>query len=290
MDDNRKILNELISEVFVDKRFEIITALKKYQLDESFCQILTSIEKADNLKYLSDDAYVSSLSSSFLTNINSIIGKIKVPEKKEYIQYTVGELSKQILVRLIQNSNSSSMQVLNHIFAGLEVACKLNDWNYDKLKKVVSFDLLHIIAAKGSSVDLTKPHIYYYEWNGSEDDLLDLAYSLKDKKSIKSTNEFLKLFKKHKGNITVRIRASDLDFVIILFDELKIKKIITPKGIRAKHFTPLKAYAVDFEKELLIKGESKHLKYGIVKNDQKYAKLKESVRKWISSYKKKVDV
>lgn len=75
----------------------------------------------------------------------------------------------------------------------------------------------------------------------------------------------------------------------MLFDELNTKGLIKPKGEKAKHFTPLKAYAVDFEKELLINTEPKHIRYRISRDETNHSTLKGIVNRWIQGYKTKND-
>jgi hypothetical protein len=287
MKNSNSILSNLIEEVFVDKQEDVLNELQKHKLDKDISQVLIAIDKVDNQKLFANKSFVSSLSSSYLTNVNSKIAKVEDIERKENLEYIVKELSNQILIRLISKTNSSPKQVLDQISEGLTASCVLNNWDYNKLYKIMNFDLLHSVAAKTDknifSEDDTKG-IYYYVWNGNEEILKEIIYDLKDKKIIKSTTEFKKLFSEHNGKLNIRVKASCLDYIIILFDELYSKRLITPKGYKAKHFTPIKTYLVDFDKKLLIKSEAKQIKYGIVKNKQKYASIKESVTKFINGF------
>lgn len=293
MKKDDKILHDLVAEVFVDKRDVVIRTLQKRELDDCIIRAINAVDNADNIQSLSDKTFVSSLSSSFLTNINTRVGKIADQEEKEKVEYMVGELSKQVLVRVINRSKSPANEILKYITSGLKTACLINGWNYSELSKIMSFDLLHSIAATDSVKNLVEENpkkngICFYAWNGeNEEDLKDLAYNLKDRKTIKSTAEFRKLFAKHDGKLKVRFDSSHLDFVIVLFDELNTKGLIKPKGEKAKHFTPLKAYAIDFEKELLIKTEPKHIKYRISRNKVNHTILKGMANKWIQGYKTK---
>ena len=245
-----------------------------------------TLEDSKNLKSFSNATYVSSLSSTLLTNLNSTIATIDDPESKERVQYIVSELSKQILVRLILKSPSSPKEILDQIHDGLKVSCQMNEWNFDDLKRRLNFDILHTVVAKTTTKNqsLHSPIRYYYEWKGESLDLIELAYNLKDKKTIKSTTEFLRLFEKEKKELQIRIAPDCLDFMIVLIDELKALSLIEPKGLKAKHFTPLKTYAVDLEKNVLITKEPKTIKYRIKKNLDKYSALKANVEKLLSGY------
>lgn len=220
MKGNEEILHDLVAEVFVDKQEDVIKALQKHDLDECITKVIYAVENADNVESLSDKAFVSSLSSSFLTNINTRSSRISQQEEKEKVEYMIGELSKQVLVRLINRSEIPADEVLTYITKGLETACMINGWDYHELSRIMSFDLLHSVAATGSPNNLAEGKtqisnyncISYYNWNGeSEEDLKDLAYNLKDRKTIKSTTEFRKLFRKHDGNLKVRFEPSHLD-------------------------------------------------------------------------------
>lgn len=292
MVEDKKILADLIAEIFVDKQDEILNKLKKYDLEDCMFQALNTIANSNNLNSLSDESFVSSLSSSFLTNINTKIANIQVLDEKVNIEYIIREISNQILILLIQKSANPPKKVLNHIIYGLKVACEINSWDFEELERKMSFNLLHVVAAKDHSknslFDTTKQQIangfYHYDWMGSEEDLEDLAYNMKDNKVIKSTAEFKKLFKQHNCNLSVRFDSSHIDLVIVLFDELNVKKLIQAKGQKAKHFTPLKAHAVDFDKNNLIIKEPKQIKFRITKNKRNHSSLKVKVHKWIDRY------
>jgi hypothetical protein len=292
--NNEKILTNLISEVFADKLEVTALALKKHKLDVCIIQVLDVINGA-NVDSLSDSSFISGLSSVFLTNVNTIIGKIKSSEEKERIEYIVNQLTNQILIEVIKKSKSSPQEVLKHIGVGLKMACTMNGWNYEVLRRIMNFDLLHTLSAQNEKAEPTQKlvpaketkSISYYRWLCEHDDLTNLANYLKDHKAIKSTTEFKKLFKPHKGDIKVRFDMQHRDLVLALFDQLNSKKFIQPTGHKAKKFTPLKAYAVDFEKKQLINSQAKSLKYGIEKNVIKASSLKTHVNNWISDFKTK---
>lgn len=292
--NDEKILTNLISEAFADKVEATAVALKKYKLDVCIIQVLDVINGA-NVDSLSDSSFISSLSSGFLTNVNTIIGKIKSPEEKEKMEYIVNELTKQILIDVIKRSKNPPQEVLKHIGVGLKMACNMNGWNNEALMRIMNFELLHTLSAQNEKTEpgkkavpaKTSPTVSYYRWLCEHDDLIDLANYLKDYKAIKSTAEFKKLFKPHNGDFRVRFDMQHRDLILALFDQLDSKKFIQPIGHKAKKFTPLKAYAVDFEKKELISSQAKSLKYGIEKNASKASSLKARVNNWISDFKLK---
>lgn len=176
-ENEEKILHDLVAEVFVDKQDDVLKTLQKHELDDCIIRAINAIDNADNIQSLSDKTFVSSLSSSFLTNINARVGKIADQEEKEKVEYMVGELSKQVLVRVINRSESPANEILKYITSGLETACLINGWNYIELSKIMSFDLLHSVAATDSVKNLVeekpkKNGICFYAWNGeNEEDL-----------------------------------------------------------------------------------------------------------------------
>ena len=157
---------------------------------------------------------------------------------------------------------------------------------------MVKFELLHGIAAKYENGTTTTDTIRvvknqshcYYCWKGNPKDLEDLAFSLKDKKVVKSKVDFTKLFENHENDISVKVYEDKLEYLIVLFDQLNHLKLISVKGGRVGHFTPIRRYTIDLSGEVLIKRNPKHIKYGIMKDQQKAHSLVQDVQNLLSPY------
>lgn len=276
------LLNALVDEIFVDRKAKVMEILRDYGLESSIQLILENINDPDNLKKLSDPEFVKSLSFSFLTRINTRIEEISDQSKKAEVEYVIGEIAEHLLIKIIHLSPLDTTIVLQHISDGLKTSCELNSWNFEALNRLIKIELLHGLAAKfensvpkNKEVKLGEPEVKVisYIWNGDDKDFDDLVYSLKDMKVIKSKVDFAKMFSHHDKPIKLKIHPDKLNFLIILFDELKLKNLISVKGGKAGHFTPLKRYACDLNGEFLIKNSPKHLKYNITRNKKNHDKL-----------------
>ncbi|MDX2362394.1 MAG: hypothetical protein QNK23_16415 [Crocinitomicaceae bacterium] len=282
-----KRLEELIREIFVDNYDRCIMLINEHKIDVILLRTLSWVENFDSSSNDVLNEAIGSFASSFLTGINSRVEIIDDPDDKAEVEYIVSEISKQILISLVERVNMSPKKFLIKITFGLRASCDINGWDYDKLSQMMSFDLLHSFMAKGVPVEDTKQTIdRYYEWTGERtEDLDDLAYFLKDSKAIRSTKEFHNLF--HPGNTDlIRFDRNQKDFIIVLFDELCAKKLISPRGDHSKKFTPLRQLSVDFEEKVLFTSEIKHRRYRIGKNELYHREIKGNVHKWINGFKK----
>ena len=127
--------------------------------------------------------------------------------------------------------------------------------------------------------------IYHYEWLGKLHHLDELSNNLKHEKTILSVKDFKKLFEKHDNPLLkVQFEKQSLHFLLALFDELRNRKLLLPKGNKG-HFHPLKAYGVDFENNILIKKSPKTIKFTAKKNAEKWEKHVNKAKSWTGGFK-----
>lgn len=276
------MLNTLIDKIFVNKKEQVFALLSKYELDKfinTFHSKIVSLQKED---LTSEKKILSSLSSSFLTRINSTLENLTSIDEKEELEYILSEISNEFIFLIIQKEGISNSQILTEIKESIVTTCEANNWNVEALMKLTKIDILHAISVKSAS-PLTntttndkknKSPVYYYKWLKS--DLNELSYNLKDQKTIKSAAEFKKLFENHKGDIKVRVNKNQLEFIIILFDELKRNQFIKVCGTRG-HFFPLTNYCVDFDKKELIKKPPKRIKELVCRDKVKHKQIMDKV-------------
>ncbi len=284
MGDNR--LKEIIAEIFVDDKSEILKSLVEMELDKPIVRVFEIIDKKVIQSELKKETFINSLATSFFTQINNKLERIVDADLKNELEYVISEISKLMLTKIVFKTKLNPDKLIKIIAEPLKVTCELNNWNYDALVRIMGFDLKHTVDATLQAIKLEYEN-YYYEWCCLDQNLNDLAYCLKDRKLIKSTTEFKSLFLVDMVNKQVRFNKSGKDFLIVLFDELNSKGFISAKGKKAKHFTPLRHYSFDFEKKLLFEKDMKTEKYRITQSRRKHEQLKEDVLKWISSYTKK---
>lgn len=268
----------LLKEIFVDRVEHIEEQLKKYGLDHKIFKFYRNLEKTDFNPQNNSEAI---LAATLLTNINTTIESVEIETDKMNLEYICADISIYLLTLVLKKSPKSYDQAMVEIASSLVSTCKANGWNYEILLKKLKFDLSQSTAITNSKpLDLIDSKIYYYSWQKNKQELDDLIYDLKDKKVIKSINDFKKIFESHNGSIKVTINKEKLDFLIILFDELHKQKLIKIVGTRGKYH-PLKTHGIDFEKNVLIKNEPKHIKDRITKNASHYQTLLNQVEKTI---------
>lgn len=245
------------------------------ELDNFILNFSTTLNELKSSDFEKGKNIIGTLASTYLTRLNSVLEKVDDIEEKEELEYILSEISNEFIHQILQKEGISHENLLTEIKEALITTCQVNNWNTELLLKKIRIDLLHVLSVKTeSSIDNNLKRIVYYLWLGNNDTLDELAYNLKDRKLIKSTGEFKKLFSAHTGNFNVKVDSAQIDFMIVLFDQLKVKKLIKPCGTQG-HFFPLKAYCVDFDKNVLIKNDPKRIKELILRNSTKYQKLLE---------------
>jgi hypothetical protein len=293
--ENQKALisvKNIINDLYVDKKQHVFDLILKYELEQPIQNLVNFI----NNKIQKKQSGIKGLPSAFLTQINSgFLAKIQDSEEKRELEEILSNISTYLLEKYIQSINLPSASIVKDLQEELKTTCEINSFDYNALNKVFPIETLVKFAKLSSNTSeevnlLTKPPIYYYEWNGgSPNNLDDLIKNLKSENHISNVWEFRRIFKEHTGDIRVLINKESLDFIIILFDTLvdKNKQLLIPRGKNCGKFHPLKLYAVDFDKKVLIENEPKHIKYRIMKNESYYLKLKGKAEKWIKDYKVK---
>lgn len=276
------MLIDLIDKIFVNKKEQVFSLLSKYELDKFISTFHSKIMNLKKEDLAGEKMTLSSLASSFLTRVNSILENLTSNEEKKDLEYILSEISNEFIFQIIQKEDISITQVLTEIKDSIITTCDANNWNVEVLMKITKIDLLHALSVKSASpltntattYKKNKPQVYYYGWLKS--DLNEFSYNLKDQKIIKSIAEFKKLFTNHDGNIKIRMNGDQLEFIIILFDELKKNKFIKTFGTRG-HFFPLTNYCVDFDKKELIKKPPKRIKELVSRDKAKHQQIMDKV-------------
>lgn len=259
----------------------------KYELEQPIQNLANFI----NNKIQKKQTGIKGLPSAFLTQINSgFLAKIQDSDEKRELEEILSNISTYLLEKYIQSINLPAASIVKDLQEELKTTCEINSFDYNALNKVFPIETLVKFAKLSSNTSeevnlLTKPPVYYYDWNGiNQYDLDDLVKNLKSENHISNVWGFKKIFKKHSGDITISINKESLDFIIILFDTLVNNQLLIPRGKNCGKFHPLKLYAVDFDKKDLIENEPKYIKQRIMRNESYYLKLKGKSKKWIKDY------
>lgn len=275
------MISSLIDKIFVNKKDDILQLLSKYHLNN----IISSLfHKINNLQApdLKNNSIIGALTSSFLTRLNAILEKIESIEDKEQLEYILSEISNEFTYQLLQKEGISQEQVLTEIKESLITTCEINNWDIELLLKRIKIDLRHTLLIRSDNgvllekIDNSNSKIYYYEWLRKSKHFTELIHDMKDKKLIKSINEIKQLFSKHSGKIQVKMDSSQIDFIVLLFDQMKNRKLIKPCGTKGQFF-PLKKYCIDFNGKELFKKDPKRIKELIKRDDAKHAILLEEI-------------
>ena len=275
-----QMLKELISKIFANNQANVLHLLEKYELHKFISDFSEKIDMLES--YDVQKNTIGALASSLLTRINVVLEKIESNEDKERLEYILSEITTVFIYQLLQKEGISQKQVLIEIKNALITVCEINNWDIELLLKKTKIDLLHTLSVRLVDTSIEKIKIdsdsklCYYKWLGKDDHFKEFTYDLKDKKIIKSVEEFKKLFNKHTGKIQIRMSSSHIDFIVLLFDQMKKENLIRPCGTKG-HFFPLKMYCVDFDKKVLFKKEPKRIKELVKRDSTKHAKLLEEI-------------
>lgn len=280
------LLKSIVKEIFVDQHDHILKFLTRYDLVEILNKLVDNVDEQIKDKIISSIS-ISSISTSFLTNINARLSEIKNPEDKKELEYLLSDISIHLMKKMLNHSNLSPDEFLLGVEEALQTTCKLYGWDFNTLSRILRLELTTAVANKSVEVKSEKNpesnvQSYFYLWNVKLEKLDDLAADLKSENCIKNVRNFKMLFRPHKRPIKVSINRDSLSLIIVIFDILKRKGLITPKGNKG-HFMPIKTHCVDFEGKKLIEKQPKQYLASIKRNPDKYKKLKDKAENWIQS-------
>ncbi len=250
---------------------EIIQLLKKYHLEQIINKSINAVEsKLDKKEFQS----IPNISGILLTNVNSLMGEISNPEDKTKIEYILSDLFQDYFN--IISTQEDGKTILSEIQDNLKIACEIGGFDYNELSRFLDLEKSKILTPK------LNQNFLHYNWNGEDYELDELSRDLYAMKVIFSVKEFKKLFKPISKNLIIKCNPEKKEFLLILFQVLKDRKIITPKG-SSGHFAPIVKYCVDNEGYFLYKKAANKIHYQIKKNADKYNRIKELVVKLIAN-------
>lgn len=270
-------IESIVLSVFSTETDSVIEILCSYGIDKILIKNFNFILGREHTPI-----QLESIAARYLTDVNKCISTSS-PKDKPSLEYIVAEISKGLFAKLINRSDIPQEEILTRISKGLETSCNLNGWDFKTVKYFFDLEVLH--TSEAYSITDTKSVVpetgSWYQWNKPEEKLIELSYNLKDLKVIKSITEFRYLFNKDNFKV-VRFNSEKTELLVLLFNELNSKKIITPKGNNSKKFTPLVKYGVDFENQVLIKKPSKQYMASIKKNAVYHKELLGIVDSWLN--------
>lgn len=281
-------LKLIIDEIFVDNQEETIALLEKYEANSLLESTINIIKEKITLGDKNFEKQIAYLGSSCLTFFNEKIALIKSKEEKEDLKYVLSDISRYLIKKALKENTGSSKQAILNLKASLQDTCKLNGYDFRELKRFLHLDSLIEISELIDREKIKDKVVYYYDWKGEREDFDTLIEDISSENHVLDVKQLKKLFEPHDGNIQLNIPTKEsLEFLIVLldvlYDDTKVKRIISPRGGRVQKFTPFKTYVVGIGKEILEKKSPNKIKFTISKNRKKCNKLYEKARKWAKS-------
>lgn len=272
-------LDQILSQLFVDKEVPLLL-LRKYNLQDILNKGILAVKAAMDKQPLNSSS-MREIAASILVAVNSKLGGISDPSEKQHIELILRDIAQHLLEKKIIPSSNQPGELIRDVRSSLETTAAIHDYNSEALFKVLKLDQ---IEAKFPTIQKSNG-IYHYEWLGKLHHLDELSNNLKHEKTILSVKDFKKLFEKHDNPLLkVQFEKQSLHFLLALFDELRNRKLLLPKGNKG-HFHPLKAYGVDFENNILIKKSPKTIKFTAKKNAEKWEKHVNKAKSWTGGFK-----
>jgi len=262
-------VDDIIHEIFFNDTQQAIDKLKEYNLFEIIEKHINSINPTlDNF---------STIATSLLSSINSILKGISNEEDKSYLEYLISDIANHIIKKFFSEGYINSREIIE-LDIQFKTVCKVHGYNYNDFQRLLPLQKIgEYLIINQSNEGTTK--IAYYEWTNKDYILDELAKNLKSEKIIHSVKDFKKLFSSQP--VKVVFDKEQIDFIIILFDELYSLNYIKPK-VKKGHFLALKENAIDQDQKTLFKNDMKHLNYSIKKNTAKCNKIRLKVEKWLA--------
>jgi len=270
-------LKEILQEHFYDCE-RPLALLKKHNLEELF-ENSVQVIRIEIQKEPIDFAKFRVIASNVLVAVNTKLRDINDSYEKGYLENIAREVAVHLLSKISMSAGNAA-RLMGEIKSGLETTSSLNGYNFEALIALLK---LNNESSRVTGSRLNGP--FYYEWKGSPNDLDDLVQNLKSAGWISSVKQFRKLFTNHRGEtLQIPFNPERLHDVLALFDVLKAKKLITPKGSKG-HFHSLRCYLVDFENKVLIKEDPKTIKMIAKRDTENWEKLIINATRKVAGYK-----
>lgn len=267
-------VDKMINKIFFDDTESAISLLKEYKLyalvNERLSYISRQIEQNNKLDF-------TTLSISFIQEVNSILDDIENEKIKQKLKYFLGSISNYIIDTLT-NEKIITSQNLIFLKESLKNLADVKNYNFQDIEMRLQIDRL-IDRLDSSEEPNSIKAVPYYEWKSRPHKLDEVSRDLKSEKVIHSTKDFRKLFSQNP--VFFKVPPDKSDFLFVLFEVLYDYKLITPKVKKGK-FSALVEFATDLEEKVLYRKSPKYIKQEIKKNIQTYNKLKDKAVKWIS--------
>jgi len=266
-------LEQILEFLFVNKT-EAFALVKKYDLESILQKGFEAVKNYSHDRSLKS-CRIGDISAFVLMGVNNKLKVITDLNEKRKLELLLRDIANYLIGKTISTSTEGPENIIQEIKLSCKAACEFHDYNYEALLDTLDLHKFEKLYPSSSAI--------YYDWNGSRQDLDELARNLKSDDCIQSVREFKFLFSPSVSNsFTVHISKEKLPFLLALFDELKFTGLITPKGNKG-HFHPLRVHGVDFDQKVLIQKDPKSIKFSNKKNTIKWTQLSQKAKNWIDA-------
>ncbi|HRK55450.1 MAG TPA: hypothetical protein PK185_16165 [Cyclobacteriaceae bacterium] len=273
-------LEQILGDLFF-RNEEPLRLLRKHGLDLVLSNSIQLI-KLEIDKPKIDFTKFGLLASNILISVNSKLKNITDPIEKGYLELILKDVTEYLINKVVQKSYKPE-RLIQEISHSLKIASSINNYSYEALIRLLKIENPNIgFNPQSNNVNGT----FHYEWKGYPHDLDELVDALKYEGWIPSVKEFKKLFKNHEGNLKIQFARDKINELLALFDELKARKLIKPKGGRG-HFHALSIYLVDLENSILFERPPKIVKMIAKRNNNYWQNIIKTAKELVVTYKVK---
>lgn len=271
------LLTKLLEEVYPYDKEIPLELLRTYDFEtvlEKAVQKIMSVPSNPQLASMMLITYAPSV----LYSVNSRMRNVTDTVHKHLLEILIADVLNYLIGDLLKKSNQPSTD-LKKLKISLENASDLENYNFSDLLQLLKYDKLET----SYPTDKTKaPKIFWYAWKALAHDLDSIAERLIKQHSIKSVKEFRKLFDEyHPIDLRVFFSRDSIHFLIVLFDQMKAKRLVSPRGCNG-HFHPIQVYGVDFDNKVLFTTEAKLIKSSLKNDPEKLQNLVGKANEWLA--------
>jgi len=267
-------LENILDSVFVNKD-EALALVKKYDLGQILQKGIAAVKNYSQDRTLKSYR-IGDISAFVLIEVNSKLKLISDLSEKRKLELLLRDIANYLIGRTIGSSTEGPEYIIQEIKLSCKAACEFHDYDYETLLDTLDLRKFEKLFPGSSAI--------HYDWNGSYQDLDELARNLKSDGCIQSVKEFKCLFDASiTHSFAVHFAKEKIPFLLALFDELKLTGLITPKGNKG-HFHPLRVHGVDFDQKVLIQKDPKSIKFSTKKNMAKWSQLTKKAENWVNAF------
>lgn len=270
---------EIINEIYADKE-KAIKLFNKYDLEHVIRRAI-EVVKSKTAIDSPQPIRIGGMSALLLREVNTRLRNVPDQIEKRDLEVLISDIAFYLLNKVIRATKGDHVELLEEVKESLKDTCSSDGYDFNELVHFLNLNrLIELASTLRQKVNTKKATIEpHYEWLGKDYELDELSRTLKSANVIKSVKAFKSLFE-YTPQTGIEFNAEKVEHVVVLFDLLKERQLITTKGSRG-HLHPLKVYSVDFEKGVFVKKEPKSINYALRKNQSKWSKLRIECGKWL---------